>query len=146
MHYELPVRRLSMLLLLALGTSVGAAEDESFKVEVEISHVRSAKGHLVVELCTAEQFLKPCLRVAKIEARAGVVHATFEKVPNGNWAMQAFHDEDDQGALQFNDQGIPIQGLAYSNNVVAYNAPPEFKAARFGVHGGNVRVSGRMHY
>lgn len=55
----------------------------------------------------------------------------FENVPFGIYVLAVFHDENDNGELDKNKKGIPVEALGVSNNVKLKLGPPKFDKALF---------------
>lgn len=72
--------------------------------------------------------------VARVAAGPGPVETEFN-LPAGDYAMRAFHDVDEDGELDTNPFGIPIEPFAFSNNARGRMGPASWSAARFTVSG-----------
>ena len=78
------------LLILAPATVHAATSS----VTVEVTNVRNDHGHVIVALCPREKFLATtCPYSASAPAHPGTTTVTIEGVPQGEWAAQSFHDE-----------------------------------------------------
>ena len=62
-------------------------------------------------------------------ARAGVLHLVAKDLPPGRYAVNAFHDENDNGELDTNLVGIPSEGYGFANDPTVRFGPPDFEAA-----------------
>jgi len=62
----------------------------------------------------------------------GTATAIFSDIPNGTYAVAAFHDFDRSGDLKKNFWGIPREKYGFSNN---YGKRPDFDQASFSVTG-----------
>ncbi len=105
--------------------------------------VRRGKGPVQVALWDSESsFMKDgaWLRGASVAIEAAVDPAgqgnrvVFEGLPEGRYAVSAFHDTCSAGKLRQGAFGIPIDPWAISNAVTAF-APPAWKTASFEVRG-----------
>src|SRR3954454_24070228 len=77
----------------ALARATGA-------VVVHVENVRSARGHVRVELCTADTFLTDgCVVGGSAPARVGETVVSVVDVPPGVYAIQVFHDANDDHKL-----------------------------------------------
>ena len=100
-------------------------------VTVAVTEVRSARGHVHVDLCPADRFLTAnCPYSADAPARIGTTLVTVPGVPPGRYAAQAFHDENDNGRVD-RLLGIPREGLGFSRDAPVRMAPPRFDDAAF---------------
>ena len=57
---------------------------------------------------------------------------TFSDLPDGEYAIKLFHDENDNKKLDFNMLGIPKESYGFSNNVGQFGQP-DYKEAKFTV-------------
>ena len=57
---------------------------------------------------------------------------TFEHVTKGAYAITCFYDENDNGKMDFNGNGMPLEDYGSSNNVMNLG-PPRFSDAKFEV-------------
>jgi uncharacterized protein (DUF2141 family) len=113
-------------------------------LEVVVEGVRTSRGHVLVALCTRSEFLKPhCAYTGRALAQAGTTIVSISDAPPGVYAVQAFHDEDDNGAITRNILGLPREGLGFSRNPPFRFGPPRFDdaAIELGPQGGRVTVS-----
>jgi uncharacterized protein (DUF2141 family) len=130
-----------VLMLLASGQICAA------NVTVTVSGVRNAKGHVLVALCGRAEFLQPHCRLqgsGVVVAGRAVVH--IDGVPPGEYAAQAFHDENDDGRLNRNFFGLPAEGLGFSRDAKMYFGPPRFEAASFAVGAGDLAIGVTLRY
>jgi uncharacterized protein (DUF2141 family) len=119
-----------------------SAEPASF-VDVTVTGVRNDAGHVRVAVCTRHDFLQPfCEHNASVRARAGSVTVRVPNVPPGAYAVQAWHDENDNGKIDTNFLGIPREGIGFSRDAPFRFGPPSFSDAAFrlGPDGGAVAL------
>ena len=127
-----------------LGASAQAAEPvaapDGASVTVTLGGVRSDAGRVVVTLCgdRAAAFPGGCSTYAgRAQAHAGQVDVSIAGVKPGVYALQAFHDENDDGRPE-----IPPEGYAFGNDA---GYPPSFDAAAVTV-AGDTHVAARLVY
>lgn len=53
------------------------------------------------------------------------------KLPEGRYAISAFHDQDEDGKLRTGAFGIPQDAYGFSNNAKGFMGPPAFEKAAF---------------
>ncbi|MGH8219491.1 MAG: alpha/beta fold hydrolase [Steroidobacteraceae bacterium] len=108
-------------------------------VVVTVDHVRVAQGRIRATLCDQKaSFMRGCATYSStVKARLGSVDLVFPNVRPGNYALFAFHDRDDSGAVR-----IPPDGWAFGNDA---RFPPTFDAASLAVRG-NLRTRITLHY
>ncbi|MBA6379444.1 MULTISPECIES: DUF2141 domain-containing protein [unclassified Colwellia] len=119
------ISALSMILLLSQHA---VAAD----LTVNISDIEQGKGHLLIALYASEEDYKidKASFYAKVKAKNGKEIAIFENVPDGDYAIKMYQDENDNNKMDFNMMGIPKEGYGFSNNVGMFGAP-KYKEAKF---------------
>jgi uncharacterized protein (DUF2141 family) len=131
---------MSILLAAALAQAAGS-------ITFTIDNVRNARGKVLVAVCPQAKFLKEdCAYNAEVPAHPGTVRVTVRGVPPGEWAAQAFHDENNNEEVDQGVLGIPKEGLAFSNDVRITFGPPKWSSARFRFDGGETSQRIRMRY
>jgi uncharacterized protein (DUF2141 family) len=104
-------------------------------ITVVISGLRSAHGSVHVDICTKATFLKDeCPYSATAPTQVPDTTVTAPGVRPGVYAVQAFHDVNDNGKVDRNMLGIPREGVAFSNNAPLGLSGPTFARAAF-THG-----------
>lgn len=126
---------LPCLLLFFCGTLFLGAQNT---IEVEITNFDNNNGLAFIGLYNAEaSFLKTLYRGEKANITNRKVVITFSDIPDGTYAISAFHDEDENGELTTNFLGIPKERYGASNDAPSRFGPPKWKDARFQVKGGD---------
>ena len=101
-------------------------------VQIAVTGVTQARGHVRVELCTESKFLTDaCPIQGDAPAVIGSTLVTIADVPPGQYAVQAFHDVTDQGVVHQNLLGIPRESIGFSNDAPLRLRGPRFKDAAF---------------
>ena len=119
---------LALLAPLAIGA---ASPPPSGAIVVDVSGIRSAQGMVRVSVCPRDKFLGNCPWFASVPAQAGKVSVTVPDVPPGRYAVQAFHDADNDGKLARYWFGLPREGIGFSNDAMAHITVPRFAVAAF---------------
>lgn len=100
-------------------------------IEVEIAGVESNAGQMVIGLYSSDdQWLKKIYKGTYSAINDGKAHATFKDIPEGEYAISVFHDEDNNGKLK-TFMGIPRETVGCSNNAPARFGPPKWQDAKF---------------
>jgi len=100
-------------------------------VSVEITGAASSKGQVLVALYNEETFLKKPLKTLRIDLAPGTaVTGVFRDVPEGTYAVVAFHDENGNSKVDRNLIGIPTEKIGFTNNPTLWG-PPRFSDAKF---------------
>lgn len=119
-----------LLLAAALQGALIDAPAEPLTVVVE--NVRDARGHVRVELCTSDTFLGDRCQIAgEAEAVKGVTVVTLRAVPSGVYAIQAYHDRNDNHRVDRGALGIPTESVGFSRYPSLSLHAPVFERASF---------------
>lgn len=70
----------------------------------------------------------------------------FDDTPVGDYAIGVLHDENDNGRMDTNWLGIPIEGYGASNNPRGRTSAPSFKSALFKLAHGGLTLSITINY
>ncbi|WP_251473870.1 DUF2141 domain-containing protein [Stenotrophomonas lactitubi] len=115
---------------LSLAASANAAE-----LAVNVHDIRAQTGTLRVALVnTSVAWDGKAAPVQAQQARpqGDSTHFTFKDLPAGDYAVLLTHDENDNGTLDTNLVGMPVEGYGFSNNPQVMRKPT-FDEARFSV-------------
>lgn len=119
-------------------------------LEVHFTNLRNSNGQILVSLYhTKDGFpsdSKKALKNTTVRAQQNNTKLVFYDLPPGNYALACVHDENNDGKLNTNFIGLPIEGYGASNNATALMGPPKFEAAQVKVPAGLTKISIRMKY
>lgn len=145
------------LIVLVLSTAPALSND----LRLSIDNVRSDRGEILIALYDdADGFRSAISNAAKrglvpdsgrligtaIRAERGTQSTVFTQLPAGRYAIVVIHDEDDNGRLDKNLWGVPIEGYGFGNNTQGLFGPPSFDAAAITVGSGDVSASITLIY
>ena len=135
------------MLALVAASSIGAAAPPTGVLQVQISNVRNAKGRVHIDICPQAQFLKDnCPYSGNAPAQAGVTIVTARGIPAGRYAVQVFHDENNNGEVDRGLFGMPKEGVGFSNDARIGLGPPKFADAVFAFDGNSKTIQLKMRY
>ena len=104
--------------LIAAGFFLPASMVQAGELTVKITDIRANKGSLLVSVVKSEAGWdnkeKP-VATEKLAATGKEVELRFS-LPAGTYAVQVLHDENDNGQIDSNFMGIPVEGYGFSNN------------------------------
>ena len=125
------IQRLIATTILA---SIAAVPILAAELTVEVRGIRSGDGQLYVAVHapeTRDTFPSGTGAVATLQqtAHAGTLRFVVRDLSPGPYAVNAFHDENDNGELDTNLFGIPSEGFGFANDPDASFGPPGFEAA-----------------
>jgi uncharacterized protein (DUF2141 family) len=91
----------------------------------EIGNVRSTRGHVHIDVCPEDRFLKDnCPYAGEAPARPGTTTVIVHDIPPGRYAVQAYQDENDSHDVDRGLFGIPKEGIGFSNDArIAFGLP-----------------------
>lgn len=122
------------LVLVAGLAGMIAAPSPAAELDIEVRGIRSGDGRIFVAVHgpdTSATFPAANGMVAGLNQRAsaGTLRFVLRDFPPGRYAVNAFHDENDNGELDTNLVGIPSEGYGFANDPGAAFGPPDFEAA-----------------
>jgi uncharacterized protein (DUF2141 family) len=133
------------LLMLAVTESAASAGD----LTVTIDGVDNANGSVLGALYANEStFLNPASAAQrfKVKAATGAIVYVFHNVGSGRYALSVFHDANDNGHLDRNDLGVPVEGYGFSNDALGSGGPPKFQQAAFDFDGKAQAITIELNY
>lgn len=117
-------------------TSLSRAQSsEKAIVIVKITGLRSEKGQVKIAVFnSAEKWLgdHPAYS-STIDVDSQSVTWKMNDVPNGEYGIAVFHDENKNGKMDKNFLGIPQEPYGFSNNMRALLGPPKWDKSKFAV-------------
>jgi uncharacterized protein (DUF2141 family) len=146
----------AIVVLLLTSLPASAAD-----LKVIIDGIRSSAGSLMIGLYDSEDhFQKAIKNSAKVgllndsarlvgvsmRAISGTQSAVFTNLQPGTYAIIAFHDENDNGKLDENGWGVPIEGYGFSNNAEGFLGPASFKDAAVTLDQADKTIEIRVNY
>ena len=114
-------------------------------ITVQINGLNKETGKLYISLCDGEDFNSRCdyEYVRVVNSRS--IRAVFTDVPDGTYAVQAFHDRNSNGKLDTNLFGAPEEPIAVSNDAKGDRGPASFTDAAFEVTGEDKTISATLY-
>ena len=109
---------------------------QTYQVEIEINDIRSDNGKVYFALYDSESNFnsrKPVQTKSNVIID-GKVEIIFEGLESNTYAISCFHDSNNNGRLDFENNGIPIEDYGFTNNKLNFG-PPQFKDAQFDIKG-----------
>ncbi len=131
-----------MIVLTALLLADAVTASSGMPITIQIHNVRNSHGHVHVDICPRERFLADgCPWHGAAPARSGTTTLTVPGVPPGDYAVQAFHDENDNDRIDRGLFGIPREGVGFSRDARIMFSPPKWGDAMF-THGTTAQTIG----
>jgi uncharacterized protein (DUF2141 family) len=145
-------------LALALLPAYARAAD----LRITIQGIRSLSGTVLVglydsassfdraiALSSKEGFLNDSARVGGTALRANpyaTASAVFTGLRPGTYGVILFHDENENGRIDRNFWGVPIEPYGFSNDAQGSLGPPSFKKAAFTLEGEDKSIEINLIY
>jgi UDP:flavonoid glycosyltransferase YjiC (YdhE family)/uncharacterized protein (DUF2141 family) len=137
--------------LWSAGAPLAHAEEKRSAAPPALSEIRFStttasgnKGHVICALFKRKGWLKAPVQVRKSAISGSEALCVFTRIEPGEYAIVAFHDENDSGDIDKNFLGIPTEDWCTSRNAHGFMGPPSFDAAKFAYKGGIVRLKAHM--
>lgn len=136
------MKTIAFTIVFILLSIFGFSQDiKGITLTVTVTNIKDDTGHLLMNLHSAETFMKgKGIQNAKSEIKNGKVTTIFTNVQQGTYAVMAFHDANDNNQMDFQPNGMPIEGYGMSNNPMVFG-PPEFTDAKFIVADKDVSIA-----
>jgi uncharacterized protein (DUF2141 family) len=135
-----------LVITLMVTGLAGAARNGT--VTVKVSGIEPARGGTIVALLqNRDQFLDPTAWVARDTARASSAELTltFPDVRPGDYAITLVHDTNGNGAMDYANDGSPLEGYAIPG-VGPLDHMPSFDEVKVTVPDGGVTLDATMTY
>lgn len=118
-----------------ISLPVLASTPEHYQLTFSMTEVKAKQGKMYVALFNgADNYKKNKAHASTIVAVDGdEVTVTFDDLPQGDYAVRYFHDENGNDKLDLNLFGSPIEGIGFSNDAKPSYGPVGFDAAKFTV-------------
>ncbi len=126
--------------ILAQTTVKSNPEDKGQTIKVSVLNALSDNGTIHFAFHSKETFMKSAAVYSKSsKVEKGVVIVAFENVSEGEYAIICFHDENENGQMDFEFNGMPKESYGTSNNPLIFG-PPQFESSKFKVKNENLNL------
>lgn len=142
---NLSVKTLVLMFALVLISTLGFAQDQKTSIiTVTIENFTSNEGKAGIALHTSDTFMKGRgLQNLESEIKDGKATFTFENVKAGEYAILVLHDKNENGRMDFEANGMPIEAYGVSNNSMSFG-PPSYENAKFNVNNDDLELTIRL--
>ena len=131
----------SILISTAIVLSAHAQNVNAGDLTVKINGVGD-KGNVMVALFNkTDKWLGKSSMGTMAAAKKDGVTVTFKDLPEGEYAISMFVDENSNGKMDSNAIGIPTEPYGFSNDAAGNFGPPAFEAAKFVVSKDNKAIT-----
>ena len=139
------MKNLILSIAIVFTSLISFSQDEKgVSITVTINNVPNNEGVVALALHNKDTFMK----VAPIQAKTSKIEdnkivLTFENVTPGEYAVLGNHDANNNGKMDFRENGMPLESYGASNNVMNFG-PPQFSDAKFTVVDKNIELTIRF--
>ena len=118
----------TMMMASLISTSV-----VSHELTFSMKAVKKNQGKIYVALFKGEESYqnRNAHSSVIVDADNDIINVTFSHLPNGEYAIRYFHDLNDNGKLDVNLFGSPLEGIGFSNNAKPSYGPVGYDGAKF---------------
>lgn len=113
-------------------SNMNVEEKKTHQVDVVINNISSDNGNVYFALYDSESNFnsrKPS-KVGKSEIIDGVAKVSFSNLEPNIYAITCYHDANNNGKMDFEVNGMPIEDYGMTNNVMTYG-PPQYSDGKF---------------
>ena len=121
-------------LLLSMSTLVSGSEGaDRGNLTVELTGMASDSGSVAYAMWSGPQgwLVDGAVREGRVAIEQGSSMLLIEDLPYGEYAISAYHDQNDNGKLDTGLFRIPKEPIGTSNDAKIRFGPPKYKDARF---------------
>ena len=105
---------------------------QSYKLTVNIANFKNNQGKVMVAVYTGkDNFLKKATFRKSTTINTNAAKIVFEGIPDGEYAISLFHEENNNNKLDTGWFGIPKEGYGCSNDAKGMMGPPKYEDAKF---------------
>lgn len=124
----------TIMLCLAIA---GMAWAQTSELVVEVRNFKNTAGKVKVAVFDSESTYLNESKYAEdtVVYNQESVQLIFRGLPQGEYAISIYHDENDNGKLDTNFIGIPTESYAFSNNASGQFGPPKYEESKFTLTG-----------
>jgi len=109
-----------------------AIENNELQINIEIKKTSSSSGKVFFALYDSEINFngRDPVKVLEKGIENNTVEITFDGLAPGTYAITCYHDSNNNGKMDFQENGMPIEDYGATNNVMNFG-PPRFSDAKF---------------
>jgi uncharacterized protein (DUF2141 family) len=140
---------INTLLFSAILLVLGANQGGKSNLTITVTNIRNDQGMVNFSLFGREGFPKETSKALRTEYTPvvkGTASITFANIPEGEYAISVFHDENNNKKIDTNMVGIPKEGVGASNNAKGRLGPPRYDDAKFELFGNGRSIVIKITY
>ena len=127
---------LPLIIVILFLSSFNNQIKETYNLTIEVKELRNSKGTVVFALYNRDdafpdEHYKKYLKKLTGKIVNGSSSITFENLPEGKYAVNILHDEDNNGKIK-KGMILPKEGIGFSNfQSIGFSNKPSFRKASF---------------
>lgn len=119
-------------LMFTLATATASTPAKGADLTVDVKNVGD-KGEVMIALYKVGDKWLGRSSFGTIVPAKGDISVSFKDLPEGEYAVSLFVDQNSNKKMDTNPIGIPIEPYAFSNDAAGTFGPPSFEQAKFSV-------------
>ena len=119
-----------IIVKVALLITVNLLSEQQKTITATVMNISNNEGKVSFALYNKETFMKTPLQAKNAKVVDGRSTVVFENLELGTYAILCFHDRNNNGKMDFKDNGMPMEDYGVSNNVMSF-ALPSYQDAKF---------------
>ncbi|MEM1146540.1 MAG: DUF2141 domain-containing protein [Pseudomonadota bacterium] len=124
-------RTVSILALIA-STMIAIPMASASQLTVNVEGIEKAQGTIMLGLYDEASYKgSAAINGASLNVESDRVTVTFEGLAPGEYAVQLYHDINDDGEMNTNPFGMPTEPFAFSNDAKGRFGPATWADAKF---------------
>jgi uncharacterized protein (DUF2141 family) len=118
----------------ALGFTFAPFAAFAGELTLDVKGISSKAGNVMVAVYKKDdKWLGAPSKGAMATVKGDSVTVSLGDLPEGEYAISLFVDENSNGKMDFNALGIPTEAYGFSNDATGNFGPPTFEKAKFSV-------------
>ena len=118
-------------IILSIVVALTTLQDEKGNLSLTLTNIPDNKGKLMIGVSDQDGFLDKAVTGKSVDAKGkNEITVTFKDLDYGQYAISVLHDKNENGKMDFNQQGMPQEDWAMSGT----NPPdqqPQWELAKF---------------
>jgi len=135
--------RIFALLIMSLIGISAVSQNDSNTLTLNIKGLESSDGKIGLRLLNEKEEV---VMRKMIDVTGTEMTAYFENIPSGTYAVNYYHDANDNGEIDFKWYGAPDEGTGNSNDVKGVFGPPDFEKQLFELEGAMTMTMTTIYY
>ncbi|GAB1857735.1 DUF2141 domain-containing protein [Flavobacteriaceae bacterium MHTCC 0001] len=126
---------IKIICLFILSTSLAIAQEvNGNSITVSVTNLKSNDGKVFIALYDSKDtFLNKGFKAFRGQIYDNSCVVEFKNIPNGEYAVSIYHDENGNNKMDTSIFGIPKEDYGCSNNAKGFMGPPKWDDAKFTV-------------